>query len=71
MQNLVYLADKIDNNNPLSTLKKGYSLVFKEGNPIKADDKLKKNDKILVRTHLQELSCVVESTKTVRKKGTE
>ena len=71
VQNLVYLADKIDNNNPLSTLKKGYSLVFKAGNPIKADDKLKKNDKILVRTHLQELSCVVESTKTVRKKGTE
>lgn len=71
MQNLVYLADKIDNNNPLSTLKKGYSLVFKAGNPIKADDKLKKNDKILVRTHMQELSCVVESTKTVRKKGTE
>ena len=71
MQNLVYLADKIDNNNPLSTLKKGYSLVFRDGKSVKADDKLKKNDKILVRTHMQELSCVVESTKTVRKKGTE
>ncbi|MBR2503284.1 MAG: exodeoxyribonuclease VII large subunit, partial [Oscillospiraceae bacterium] len=70
-QNLVYLADKIDNNNPLASLKKGYALVFKDDKPVKADDKIKKNDRILVRTHLQELSCVVESTKTVRKKGTE
>ena len=70
VKNLTYLSDKIDSNNPLATLKKGYSLVFKDDEPLKAEEKLKKNDKIIVRTHTQELSCTVDSTKTVRKKET-
>ncbi|MBE6894085.1 MAG: exodeoxyribonuclease VII large subunit [Ruminococcaceae bacterium] len=69
-QKLQYLADKIENNNPLSTLKKGYSLIFKDDVPVKADEKINKNDKITVRTHSQVLSCTVDSAKTVRKKGT-
>ncbi|MBE6877611.1 MAG: exodeoxyribonuclease VII large subunit [Ruminococcaceae bacterium] len=70
IKNLSYLSDKIENNNPLATLKKGYSLIFKNDEPLKAKQKLKKNDRIVVRTHTQELSCTVDSTKTVRKKGT-
>lgn len=70
IKNLEFLTDKIDSNNPLATLKKGYSLVFKDDEPLKAEEKLKKNDKIIVRTHTQELSCTVDSIKTVRKRGT-
>ncbi len=70
IKNLSYLSDKIENNNPLATLKKGYSLIFKNDEPLKAEQKIKKNDKIVVRTHTQELSCTVDSTKTVRKKET-
>ena len=67
VKNLAYLSDKIDNNNPLATLKKGYSLVFKNEKPLDAQSKVKKNDKIVVRTHTQELFCTVDSTKTVKK----
>jgi len=70
IQKLQHLADKIDNNNPLANLKKGYSLIFKDGTAVKAGDKINKNDKITVRTHSQILNCTVDSTKTVRKKGT-
>ena len=69
-QQLVHLTDKIENNNPIANLKKGYSLVFKDGKAVESSEKLKKNDKITVRTHLQQLDCVVESAKTVRKKET-
>ena len=70
VKNLTYLSDKIDSNNPLAMLKKGYSLVFKNEKPLDAESRVKKNDKIVVRTHTQELSCTVDSTKTVRKKET-
>ena len=70
VKNLTYLSDKIDSNNPLATLKKGYSLVFKNEKPLDAESRVKKNDKIVVRTHTQELSCTVDSAKTVRKKET-
>lgn len=70
VKNLTYLSDKIDSNNPLAMLKKGYSLVFKNEKPLDAESRVKKNDKIVVRTHTQELSCTVDSTKTVKKKET-
>ena len=70
MQKLQYLADKIDSNNPLSNLKKGYSLIFKDDVSVKADEKIGINDKITVRTYNQLLSCTVDGVKTVRKKGT-
>ncbi|MBQ9844820.1 MAG: exodeoxyribonuclease VII large subunit [Oscillospiraceae bacterium] len=70
IKNLGYLSDKIENNNPIATLKKGYSLVFKNDQPLTAEQKVRKNDKIVVRTHMQELSCTVDSTKTVRKQET-
>jgi len=69
MRKLEYLTDKIDGNNPLQNLKKGYSLIFKDDIPVKSDEKINKNDKITVRTHSQLLNCTVDSTKTVRKKG--
>ena len=69
MRKLEYLTDKIDSNNPLQNLKKGYSLIFKDDIPVKSDEKINKNDKITVRTHSQLLNCTVDSTKTVRKKG--
>ncbi|MBQ7283330.1 MAG: exodeoxyribonuclease VII large subunit, partial [Oscillospiraceae bacterium] len=69
-QKLEYLTDKIDTNNPLQNLKKGYSLIFKDDIAVKADEKINKNDKITLRTHSQLLSCTVDSAKTVRKKGT-
>lgn len=68
IQILSFLTDKIENNNPLATLKKGYSLVFKDNRTVTADEKIKKNDKIVVRTHKQELCCTVDSTKTVKDK---
>ena len=68
-QNLRYLSDTIDNNNPINNLKKGYSLIFKDDEPLKAQAKLRKNDKITVRTETQLLSCTVDSTKVVRQKG--
>ena len=70
IQKLKYLSEKIDNNNPLNNLKKGYSLIFKDEISVKADDKIKKNDKITVRTYNQILDCTVDTVKSVRKKGT-
>ena len=69
-QKLAFLADKIDSNNPMQNLKKGYSLVFKDDIPLKSTDKINKNDNITVRTYNQILSCTVDGVKTVRKKGT-
>ncbi len=69
IQQLNFLSDKIDNNNPLHNLKKGYSLVFKNDIPVTIDKKINKNDKIVVRTYNQQLNCVVESTKTIKQKG--
>lgn len=69
IQDLRYYTDSIENNNPLSALRKGYSIVFADEKPIGAEDKLKKNDKITVRTHSQLLSCTVDSAKAVRQKG--
>ena len=69
IQKLKYISDKIDSNNPLNNLKRGYSLIFKDEESVKADDKIKKNDKITVRTYNQILSCTVDAAKTVRKKG--
>ena len=66
---LNYLADKIDNNNPIVTLKKGYALVYKDDDILNAEKKVNKNDKITVRTATQMLECTVDSTKTIRKKG--
>ena len=68
-QKLNYIADKIDSNNPLHNLKKGYALVFKDDVMVKADEKINKNDTITVRTSSQILSCTVDNAKTVRKKG--
>lgn len=70
IQKLKYLSDKIDSNNPINNLKKGYSLVFKDEVSVKSDDKINKNDKITVRTYNQILNCTVDTVKTVRKKGT-
>ncbi len=69
IQTLNYLSDSIDNNNPLQNLKKGYALIFKDESPIGADDKLRKNDKIVIRTYKQAVSCTVDSVKAVRQKG--
>ena len=69
IQKLKYISDKIDSNNPLNNLKRGYSLIFKDEESVKADDKIKKNDKITVRTYNQILSCTVDAAKAVRKKG--
>lgn len=69
IQTLNYLSDSIDNNNPLQNLKKGYALIFKDESPIGADDKLRKNDKIVIRTDKQAVSCTVDSVKAVRRKG--
>ena len=69
IQKLKYISDKIDSNNPLNNLKRGYSLIFKDEESVKADDKIKKNDKITVRTYNQVLSCTVDAAKAVRKKG--
>ena len=69
-KNLNYLFDKIENNNPLANLRKGYALVFKGEKSVTSEDKLKKNDKIVVRTHSQELSCTIDSTKTIKSRGT-
>ena len=54
IQTLNYLSDSIDNNNPLQNLKKGYALIFKDESPIGAEDKLRKNDKIVIRTDKQD-----------------
>ena len=70
VKNLNYLFDKIENNNPLANLRKGYALVFKGEKSVTSEDKVKKNDKIVVRTHSQELSCTVDSTKTIKNRGT-
>ena len=69
IQNLRYLSESIESNNPLSNLKKGYSLIFKDEQPVSAECRLRKNDKITVRTDLQILTCTVDSTKIVKKKG--
>lgn len=69
IQALKYLSDSIDNNNPLQNLKKGYALIFKNEKSISADDKLRKNDKITIRTDKQLISCTVDSTRTVKQKG--
>ena len=69
IQQLKYLSDYIDSNNPLQNLKKGYALIFKDDLPIGAEDKLVKNDRITVRTDKQLVDCIVESAKTIRKKG--
>jgi len=69
IQTLNYLSDSIDNNNPLQNLKKGYALIFKDESPIGAYDKLRKNDKIVIRTDKQAVSCTVDSVKAVRQKG--
>lgn len=69
VQKLKYLSDNIDNNNPLQTIKKGYSIIFKDDCLIAAGEKLHKNDKITVRTNTQLLNCTVDSTKAVRQKG--
>ncbi|MBP1572041.1 MAG: exodeoxyribonuclease VII large subunit [Oscillospiraceae bacterium] len=69
IQTLNYLSDSIDNNNPLQNLKKGYALIFKDESPIGADDKLSKNDKIVIRTDKQAVSCTVDSVKAIRQKG--
>ena len=69
IQQLNFLSDKIENDNPLQNLKKGYSLIFKNNNAVAAGQKINKNDKIVVRTHNQQLSCIVESTKTIKQKG--
>ena len=69
IQTLNYLSDSIDNNNPLQNLKKGYALIFRDESPIGAYDKLRKNDKIVIRTDKQAVSCTVDNVKTVRQKG--
>ena len=69
IQTLNYLSDSIDNNNPLQNLKKGYALIFRDESPIGAYDKLRKNDKIVIRTDKQAVSCTVDSVKAVRRKG--
>lgn len=69
IQSLNFLSDSIDNNNPLQTLKKGYALIFKDEKPVSADDKLSKNDKIVIRTDKQSVSCTVDSVKAVKRKG--
>ena len=69
IQTLKYLSDSIDNNNPLQNLKKGYALIFKEENPVSADEKLSKNDKIIIRTDKQLVNCTVDSVKSVKQKG--
>ena len=70
IQKLQYLSAKIDSNNPINNLKKGYSLVFKDEISVKADDKINKNDKITVRTYNQILDCTVDAVRSARKKGT-
>ncbi|MBR2028920.1 MAG: exodeoxyribonuclease VII large subunit [Oscillospiraceae bacterium] len=69
VQRLQYFADIIDSNNPLYNLKKGYSLIFRDEKPVKADETINRNDKITVRTHSQILNCTVDSTAAVKKKG--
>lgn len=66
---LEYLTAKIDSNNPIQNLKKGYSVVFKNDSPVGINEKINKNDKITVRTHSQILNCTVDAAKMVRKKG--
>lgn len=67
---LQHFADVLESNNPIQNLKKGYSLIFKDEKLLNHNEKIKKNDRISVRTYNQILNCTVDSTKTLRKKET-
>ncbi|MEG1895720.1 MAG: exodeoxyribonuclease VII large subunit, partial [Oscillospiraceae bacterium] len=64
-QQVKYFVNDLEAQNPLNNLKKGYALVFKEGLPINAAKTVVSQDKIMVRTHSQQLYCTVDSTQKV------
>lgn len=64
-QQVKYFVNDLEAQNPLNNLKKGYALVFKEGLPINAATTVVSQDKIMVRTHSQQLYCTVDSTQKV------
>ena len=51
------IIDKLELINPLNTLKRGYTLTYKDNNIIKNVDDLKLNDKITTRLE----SAIIES----------
>lgn len=62
-----YYTDILESQNPLNNLKKGYSLVFKDDLPLNSKQQIQVDDKIMVRTHSQEIYCIVKDTTKVGK----
>lgn len=60
-----FYTDILESQNPLNNLKKGYSLIFKDKKPVNSNFTVKKEDKIMVRTHSQNIFCTVYDTKKV------
>ena len=61
--NLLNLISKLEILNPLSVLKKGYSVVYKDNEVIKNITKLSKNDIINIRLFEGEFIAKVEEIK--------
>lgn len=59
------LIEKLELVNPLSTLKRGYSVAYKEGSPITDIHKVKKEDILNVRVYNGEVNVSVIDTKEV------
>lgn len=59
------LVEKLELVNPLSTLKRGYSVVYKEGQAITTIDKIAKDDVLNIRVYNGEINVSVIDTKEV------
>lgn len=58
---LSHIADKINSNNPIENLKKGYSLVYKDSTLLTDDVEVETDDEISVRTNNRILNCTVKT----------
>ena len=57
------LIEKLELLNPLSILKKGYSLTYKDSDVIKSVKKIRKNDELIIQLSDGKVSTVVKDVK--------
>ena len=60
------IINKLELLNPISTLKRGYSVTYKEGNAITDVNNLNEGDSLLIRLYNGEVESKVISTKEVK-----
>ena len=59
------LLEKLELVNPISTLKRGYSIVYKDSKSVVDIKKIKKNDELNIRVYNGEMDVIVNSVKEV------